>query len=131
MGGKFACIAVIIALNKPFVSQFLLDGKVKKVEYKCLPHIRFTCGKYGHTSELCPGRATEDLDRDISGDRVGVMAEKSDALAPGGYPIFGPLMVVTKKGKDCLEKGNEFQQDSGQGRQGQWSNYGRILILQC
>ena len=113
MGGKFAHIAVGIALNKPLVSQFLLDGKVHKVEYKCLPHICFTCGKYGHTSELCPDRATEDLDRDISCDRVGVMAEKGDALAPGGYPIFGPLMVITRKGKDRLKKGNEFQQDSG------------------
>ena len=68
VGVKFACIAVVIALNKPIVSQFLLDGKVQKV-YKCLPHICFTCGKYGHTSELCPDRATEDLDHDISGDR--------------------------------------------------------------
>ena len=65
------------------------------------------------------------MDRDISGDMVGAMAEKGDALAPSGYPIFGPLMVVTRKGKDRLEKGNKFQQDAGQGRQGQWSNYGK------
>ena len=57
--------------------------------------------------------------------RVGAMAEKGDALAPGGYPKFGPSMVVTRKGKDRLQKGNEFQQDSGQGRQGQQSNYGK------
>ncbi|KDO59838.1 hypothetical protein CISIN_1g037799mg [Citrus sinensis] len=47
--GRFARIAVRLSLDKPLVSQFVLDGKVQKVEYEGLPVICFTCGRYGHT----------------------------------------------------------------------------------
>ena len=47
-------LAVKIALNKPLVSQFLLDGKIQKIEYESLPTICFECGKYGHVLSKCP-----------------------------------------------------------------------------
>lgn len=46
-------IAVKVALNKPLVSQFLLDGKVQKIEYESLPLVRFECRKYRHTLSEC------------------------------------------------------------------------------
>ncbi|KAH9783624.1 DUF4283 domain-containing protein [Citrus sinensis] len=51
--GRFARIAVHISLAKPLVSQFVLDGKVQKVEYEGLPVICFTCERYGHSSSSC------------------------------------------------------------------------------
>lgn len=52
--GKFARIAVEVALNKPLVSQFLLDGKLQKVENESFPYICFNCGTYGHNKETSP-----------------------------------------------------------------------------
>lgn len=46
-------IAVKVVLNKPLVSQFLLDGKVQKIEYKSLPSVRFECGKYRYILSEC------------------------------------------------------------------------------
>ncbi|KDO50221.1 hypothetical protein CISIN_1g0394271mg, partial [Citrus sinensis] len=54
--GKITRIAVEVTLSKPLVSQFLLDGKVQKVEYENLPNICFGCGKCGHSCESCPNR---------------------------------------------------------------------------
>lgn len=53
--GKFALITVEVALNKPLVAQFLLDGKIQKVEYECHSNRCFTCGKYGQNKDLCVG----------------------------------------------------------------------------
>ncbi|KAH9751655.1 DUF4283 domain-containing protein [Citrus sinensis] len=58
--GKFAHLAVEIDPNKPLISQFLLDGKLQKVEYEGLPNISFLCGKYGHSKDICPNRTEED-----------------------------------------------------------------------
>lgn len=46
-------IAVKVVLNKPLVSQFLLDRKVQKIEYKSLPSVRFECGKYRYILSEC------------------------------------------------------------------------------
>ena len=43
--GRFARIAVTLSLAKPLVSQFVLDGKIQKVEYEGLLVICFTCGR--------------------------------------------------------------------------------------
>ena len=51
--GCFARVAVTISLDKPLVSQFVLDGKIQKVEYEGLPVICFKCGRYGHNSNTC------------------------------------------------------------------------------
>lgn len=52
--GKFMRITVKIALDKPLCSQFLLDGRIQKVEYESLHINCFNCGKYGHVSIECP-----------------------------------------------------------------------------
>lgn len=51
--GKFARIAVEVSLGSPLISQFLMDGRIQRVEYEALPTICFVCGKYGHTSSSC------------------------------------------------------------------------------
>ena len=51
--GRFARVAVTISLDKPLVSQFVLDGKIQKVEYEGLPVICFKCGRYRHNNNTC------------------------------------------------------------------------------
>ncbi|KAK9232580.1 hypothetical protein WN943_022828 [Citrus x changshan-huyou] len=50
---KIAQIAVEFALDKPLCSQFLLDGRIQKVEYESLPTICFDYGTYGHLNSSC------------------------------------------------------------------------------
>lgn len=52
--GRFARMTVFINLDKPLVSQAMINGEVQRVEYEALPTICFSCGKYGHVKELCP-----------------------------------------------------------------------------
>lgn len=51
--GKFSRIAVQVSLDKPLCSQFLLDGKLQKIEYENLSTICFQCGRYSHKSDVC------------------------------------------------------------------------------
>ncbi|KAH9681017.1 hypothetical protein KPL71_026781 [Citrus sinensis] len=100
--GKFARIAVEVSLSKPLVSQFLLDGKVQKVEYENLPFICFSCGKYGHYYEACLNRVMRN---ETMGEK-GLGGEKTTTAATPGKdvgrddqnePKFGPWMVVFRK----------------------------------
>lgn len=111
--GKFARIAVEVTLSKPLVSQFLLDGKVQKVEYENLPNICFGCGKYGHNCESCP-------DRVVMNGRVGetglagasqnakILPEKGTEGDIQDLPEYGPWMVVSRKGKSRIIKGRRL-----------------------
>ncbi|KAL4271801.1 hypothetical protein GQ457_13G020760 [Hibiscus cannabinus] len=51
--GRFARLAVIIDLNRPLVSGIVIDGTRQDIEYEGLPAICFSCGKYGHSKDLC------------------------------------------------------------------------------
>ncbi|GAY68969.1 hypothetical protein CUMW_268340 [Citrus unshiu] len=122
--GKFARIAVEVSLSKPLVSQFLLDGKVQKVEYENLPFICFSCGKYGHYYEACP-------DRGLGGEKT------TTAAAPGkdagrddqNEPKFGPWMVVSRKGKQRVNKGKELIRDLNHDHRNNFGNSSRFEVL--
>ena len=62
--GKFARIPVEIYLERPLISQFLLDGKIQRVEYEALPMICFEYGIYGHTSNSYPNKKTNENTKD-------------------------------------------------------------------
>ncbi|XP_016675865.1 uncharacterized protein [Gossypium hirsutum] len=51
--GRYARLAVYINLDKPLISQVLIDGLIQRVEYEALPTVCFECGKYGHVKEMC------------------------------------------------------------------------------
>ncbi|RYR45946.1 hypothetical protein Ahy_A07g031716 [Arachis hypogaea] len=51
--GRFAIIYVKIDLSKKLVPRILVLGMTLNIEYEWLHLIYFTCGKYGHRSELC------------------------------------------------------------------------------
>lgn len=57
--GRFARLAVFINLEKPLVSQVMVDDVIQRVEYEALPTVCFSYGKYGHTKQLCPSMVVD------------------------------------------------------------------------
>ncbi|KAG8486672.1 hypothetical protein CXB51_020076 [Gossypium anomalum] len=90
--GRFARMAVYINLDKPLIAQVLVNDLHQKVEYEALPIICFTCGKYGHTKELCvtmqPGSS---LGKEQNGDIPAKVTNEGDGV------VYGPWMLVEKK----------------------------------
>ncbi|KAK5839964.1 hypothetical protein PVK06_008824 [Gossypium arboreum] len=88
--GRFSRMALFINLDKPLISQICVNGKIQRVEYKALPTICFTYGKYGHVRELCP------LSKETSnkaGDKVvidGGSSNNNGYLRKDSEPTFGP-----------------------------------------
>ncbi|MBA0627050.1 hypothetical protein Godav_004603, partial [Gossypium davidsonii] len=52
--GRFARLAVFLNLEKPLISQVLVDGAIQRVEYGAFLTVCFGCSKYGHVKDLCP-----------------------------------------------------------------------------
>ncbi|KAH9722960.1 DUF4283 domain-containing protein [Citrus sinensis] len=100
--GKFARIAVEVALNKPLLSQFFLDGKIQK-------------------------RSLDDNSQGVEAATVTDANSKGDVAdgiesTSGINPKFGPWMVVTRKGKNRGVKESANLRDNGQGN---WSSFGK------
>ncbi|KAH1092032.1 hypothetical protein J1N35_019289 [Gossypium stocksii] len=51
--GHVARMVVYVNLDKPLMSQVLINGKTQQVEYESLPMICFSCDRHGHVKELC------------------------------------------------------------------------------
>lgn len=111
--GKFARIAVQVSLDKPLCSQFLLDGKLQKIEYENLSTICFQCGRYGHKSDVCPEQSVNNSQGGTIVDWVNsnLPGDSSDKPLPAMNPAsqnFGPWMVVSRKGKGRIQKETEI-----------------------
>ncbi|MBA0664655.1 hypothetical protein Goklo_004623 [Gossypium klotzschianum] len=50
-------LVVYVNLDKPLVSQILINGNIQKDEF--LPMVCFHCGRYGHMKDVCPFRVFE------------------------------------------------------------------------
>ncbi|KAH9800899.1 DUF4283 domain-containing protein [Citrus sinensis] len=105
--GKFARIAVEVALDKLLCSQFLLDSKIQKVEYESLPTICFECGIYGYLISSCQKK---------------IANEEVEAAVQSANPRFRPWMVVAKKGNHRAHK-------ESLGMIGQGSCFGPLTII--
>ncbi|MBA0818615.1 hypothetical protein Gohar_022182 [Gossypium harknessii] len=57
MGGCFAQLAVYVNLERPLVSQILINGCPQRVEYESLQTICFHCERYGHVKNNCSFRS--------------------------------------------------------------------------
>ncbi|XP_024043093.1 uncharacterized protein LOC112099835 [Citrus clementina] len=103
--GRFARIAVRLSLAKPLVSQFVLDGKVQKVEYEGLPVICFTCGRYDHSSSSCKGlnsatNSGEGVQPQPNTQPQGNTVQPDDhGNIDSNAESFGPWMIATRKGR--------------------------------
>lgn len=97
LGGKFARIAVEINLNKPLVSQFLLDGRVQRIEYENLTTICFECGIYEHYSTNCTEKVASEVAKNVNkegkGDDRDTTVLKGQPKTPTESPKFSPWMV--------------------------------------
>ncbi|KAK9193105.1 hypothetical protein WN944_003802 [Citrus x changshan-huyou] len=130
--GRFARIAVTISLAKPLVSQFELDGKVQKVEYEGLPVICFTCGRYGHSSNICKAAdTTNDVEK---APQPAIQRQTIPAHQDGGchdastIEPFGPWMIVTRKGRKT-NNGKENSSEPNRNREPFGANTTRFHIL--
>ncbi|KAG8499648.1 hypothetical protein CXB51_006070 [Gossypium anomalum] len=99
--GRFARIAVYVDLDKPLVSQILINGRKQNVEYESLSTICFSCGRYGHMENSCMFRNSSVIGeqcftsheesseiRETIGDSLG---KKDD--------IYGLWMIVKRKSR--------------------------------
>ncbi|KAL1111728.1 hypothetical protein V6Z11_D02G080200 [Gossypium hirsutum] len=73
--GRFARMVVFVDLEKSFVLQIIVNGKVQRVEFESLPAVCFSCGCYGHIKDFCPSIV---LDPNSIGKTLGRMC-----------PLFG------------------------------------------
>ncbi|MBA0848906.1 hypothetical protein Goshw_008593 [Gossypium schwendimanii] len=83
--GHFARMAVYVNLDKPPISQVLINGINQLIEYELLPMVYFSYRRYGHLKELCPRapivsnqQGNEVFSNDKSSTKPG-MAEKKEA----------------------------------------------------
>ncbi|KAL4347946.1 hypothetical protein GQ457_17G010650 [Hibiscus cannabinus] len=51
--GCFTRFSIVVDLNKPLVPGIIIDGVQQRVEYKGLPTICYSCGRYAHTDDVC------------------------------------------------------------------------------
>ncbi|MBA0618912.1 hypothetical protein Godav_028176 [Gossypium davidsonii] len=51
--GYFARLVIFVNLDKPLISQIMINDRLQKIEYESLPSICFSCERYGHVKELC------------------------------------------------------------------------------
>ncbi|KAG8472739.1 hypothetical protein CXB51_034646 [Gossypium anomalum] len=104
--GRFARLAVYINLEKPLISQVLVDGAIKRIEYLTFLTVCFTCGKYSHVKDMCPMAETDPNFMVASGKpstKVDVSNEgKSDddsisSRSKEKELKFGPWVLVEKR----------------------------------
>ncbi|KAH1064796.1 hypothetical protein J1N35_029783 [Gossypium stocksii] len=94
--GQFARISVSIDMDKPLTSQVLINNKIQRVEFKALPMVYFSCGKYGHLKISCPS----SIDRSMAGDKEDSPATVNNEKCPvTENDAFRPWMVVQRKSR--------------------------------
>ncbi|KAK9203874.1 hypothetical protein WN943_014131 [Citrus x changshan-huyou] len=132
--GKFARIAVEIYLNKPLVSQFQLNGKIQRIEYEGLPTICFECGKYGHTTDTCQSKQGVPRGQGCDGvyqpegEATGVTVDPATVDNPN-ILLFGPWMIVAKKGRPRKAKEGTIQGNYNQAQNGNVRSGSRFSLL--
>ncbi|KAJ8773828.1 hypothetical protein K2173_008291 [Erythroxylum novogranatense] len=91
--GKFARVAVEIDLTEPLVSRIELDGEEIKVAFEGLPQICFTCGRVGHSAEICQNKSIPYQDPPVNGDSNGKAIGDTQHLSNSGETLptaYGP-----------------------------------------
>lgn len=58
--GQFAQVSIEVDLSKPLVAKFCFNRRIKKLAYKGLHAVCFSCGMYGHKQESCPSVVKEN-----------------------------------------------------------------------
>ncbi|MBA0871411.1 hypothetical protein Goshw_025313 [Gossypium schwendimanii] len=82
ISGRFMHMAIYVNLEKPLVSQVLINGVIQKIEYEYLPTVCFSCVCYGHAKEFYKTKKTS----------LGSIADTSST--DGGNNTTDTTMVV-------------------------------------
>lgn len=94
-------MAVYINLNKPLVSQVIINRRNQRIEYDFLPTVCFHCGKYGHVKENCTLNKIETNQADnqplseISPETVANIT----AVEEQSKDNYGPWMLVKRRNR--------------------------------
>ncbi|KAG8500476.1 hypothetical protein CXB51_002741 [Gossypium anomalum] len=115
--GRFARMAVYVNLEKPLVSQILINGRSQKAEYEYLSTICFHCRRYDHVENLCTFRNPDlTIEKNIDSPEMipknqnfrGGLVKKDENYGPGHQRNAGP-----KVGSSLVPNGaNENLQNS-------------------
>ncbi|KAL4319850.1 hypothetical protein GQ457_18G018210 [Hibiscus cannabinus] len=84
--GRFARLAIVVDLEKPLRSGIIIDGQRQSIEYEGLPTICYSCGKYGHSKEIC------GIEKTLNQDEA-----KTIESTPEKDELYGPWMQVTNR----------------------------------
>lgn len=99
--GRFVRMTVNINLEKPLVSQILINDRSQKVEYESLYTIWFHCGRYGHVENICNFRipnSTVEVNTDSSvtaPENQNLNVERSEKKDEN----YRPWMIVERKSR--------------------------------
>ncbi|KAH1030935.1 hypothetical protein J1N35_043109 [Gossypium stocksii] len=85
--GRFPSMTVYVNLNKPLISQILINGNIYRVEYEYLLSICFFYGRYRHVKGVCTNIV------------LGLVAD-SGAPISGGATVSNDKVVVESGGAD-------------------------------
>ncbi|MBA0841313.1 hypothetical protein Goarm_003809, partial [Gossypium armourianum] len=94
-------MVVYVNLDRPLVSQILINGKTQRVEYEFLPIACLHYGRYGHMKEACIFRVSESSTRKESPSSKTLSENQSMVMNDKGEKCetYGPWMLVEKKSR--------------------------------
>ncbi|RYR65534.1 hypothetical protein Ahy_A03g011470 [Arachis hypogaea] len=101
--GKFARLCVEVALIKPLVAQYQINGVNHSIEYEGLHQVCFSCGRVGHEKESCPVKERNQVqNHQLNGAPLVPQQEEEDR----GIPV----QQNSNKDKEVMkEKGEEYR----------------------
>ncbi|KAL4313443.1 hypothetical protein GQ457_01G004100 [Hibiscus cannabinus] len=94
--GRFARLAVMVSLSAPLVSGIKIDGTIYHLEYEGLQRICFSCGKYGHSKELCRADQVAEVPPSDSLQAPG-SSEDNNMFVRIEKEVYGPWMLAPSK----------------------------------
>ncbi|KAK5825673.1 hypothetical protein PVK06_020531 [Gossypium arboreum] len=123
--GQYVRMIVFINLEKPLISQVLINGNLQLIEYKSLSIVFFSCGRYGHSKDGCPHiQATGNKSEEYT---LTIGNPQPDADLTTRSDDFGPWMLVERRFREWFrDKGQIF----GHGKNGKEivnADFGKIL----
>ncbi|MBA0784977.1 hypothetical protein Gotri_025824, partial [Gossypium trilobum] len=90
-------MAVYVNLDKPLVSQVLINGKIQRIEYEFLPMVCFHYGHYRHLKEVCLEKSTVSS---MAKETTTSISIKMVVVATGEeHQSFRPWMLVERKSR--------------------------------
>ncbi|CAL1356336.1 unnamed protein product [Linum trigynum] len=94
--GHFARMCVEVDLSRPLICKYKLERRTRRIEYEGLHKVCFTCGRYGHTDDICPKKEMESPSEEafrtahIPKSKTTIEQER-----PEIFEDYGPWMIAS------------------------------------